>query len=200
MSFPINSTQFEGLFRDAPDYLSLVVKSHYSIDQHLILMLQDALPKADALELGRVSFLLKFDFAAGMGLLRSDLRPIFALINTVRNRVAHNPYVEFSPKESTEIKNVLLSRVSPVVPDDFRKVTEARNILETLFAVGFINLEVARERLIVRMAESRITNQMVHEALSNKRPVEEPDLSVRERFEKLLKRYLDEHYGRSVSA
>ena len=195
MTAPVSKgSQFEGLLKDAPDLLSLVVKAHYSIDQLLNVALLEALPKADAIELERVSFLLKIDFATGLGLLRSDLRPIFNLINTIRNRFAHNPYTEFSVKDSLDAKNVLLSRSARVVPDEFKDEQEPREVLETLFAVGFVNVVVAHERLCIRKAESHVANQMAVETLSGARALEGRELSIQERFEKRLKLYLEEHH------
>lgn len=187
-------SQFEGLLKDAPDLLSLVVKAHYSIDQLLNVALLEALPKADAIELERVAFLLKVDFATGLGILRTDLRPVFNLINTIRNRFAHNPYTEFSVKDGLDAKNVLLSRLAPVVPDEFGDEREPREVLETLFAVGFVNVVVAHERLCIRKAESHVANQMVVETLSGTRASERRELSTQERFERRLKLYLEEHH------
>jgi hypothetical protein len=187
-------SQFEGLLKDAPDLLSLVVKAHYSIDQLLNIALLEALPKADAIEIERVTFLLKVDFATGLGILRRDLRPVFNLINTIRNRFAHNPYTEFSVKDGLDAKNVLLSRSAPVVPDEFKDEQEPREVLETLFAVGFVNIVVAHERLCIRKAESHVANQMAVETLSGARASERRELSTQERFERRLKLYLEERH------
>lgn len=187
-------SQFEGLLKDAPDLLSLVVKAHYSIDQLLNIALLEALPKADAIEIERVTFLLKVDFATGLGILRRDLRPVFNLINTIRNRFAHNPYTEFSVKDGLDAKNVLLSRSAPVVPDEFKDEQEPREVLETLFAVGFVNIVVAHERLCIRKAESHVAKQMAVETLSGARASERRELSTQERFERRLKLYLEERH------
>ena len=185
---------FEGLLKDAPDLLSLVVKAHYSTDQLLNVTLLEALPKADAIELERVSFLMKVDFATGLSLLSSDLRPIFNLINTIRNRFAHNPYTEFSVKDSLDARNVLLSRSARIVPDEFKEEQEPREILETLFAVGFVNVVVAHEQLCIRKAESHVANQMAVETLSGARASKSREISVQQRFEKRLALYLEEHH------
>lgn len=187
-------SQFEGLLKDAPDLLSLVVKAHYSIDQLLNVALLEALPKADDIELERVSLLLKVDFATGLGILRADLRPLFNWINNIRNRFAHNPYTEFSVKDAIDAKNVLLSRSAPVVPDKFRDEHGPREVLETLFAVGFVNVVVAHERLCIRKAESHVANQMVVETLSGARASEDRGFSTQERFERRLKLYLEERH------
>lgn len=186
--------QFERLLNETPDLLSLVIKSHHSIDHLLNLVLLEALPKSDAIELERVSFLLKIDFATGLSLLRPDLRPVFNLINTIRNRFAHNPYSEFSVKDSLNAKNILLSSSTRVVPDEFKDKKEPREILETLFAVGFTNVVVAHEQLCIHKAESHIANQMAIETLSGARSSGDIALSVQERFEKRLKMYLEEHH------
>lgn len=185
---------FASLLRETPDLLSLIVKAHYSIDGLLDEVLKEALPNADAMEIERVSFLLKTDFLTGLGVLRSDLRPIFNLLNNIRNRFAHNPYAVFSDKDGRDARNILLSREQAVVPEKFRNEENPREILETLFYVGFINVVVAFERLCQYKAEMHVTNQLVDEYLSKVKTPEHDSLSVHERFEVRLRQYLDDRY------
>lgn len=189
-----DESQITTIFDESSDLLSLVVKSHYSIDELLNVLLVEALPNADAVELKRVSFLLKVDFAIGLGMLRPDLRPVFNKINTVRNSFAHNPYSEFSEKDASNTVNILLARDPKIVPDDFGCTSNPRDVLETLFAVGFINLSVAYERFCIRKSESRVANQMAMEVVAIGKRRESDRHSVQEEFEERLRSHLKKHY------
>lgn len=189
-----DESQITTVFDESSDLLSLVVKSHYSIDELLNVLLVEALPNADAVELKRVSFLLKVDFAIGLGVLRADLRPVFNKINAVRNSFAHNPYSEFSEKDASNTVNILLARDPKIVPDDFGCTANPRDVLETLFAVAFINLSVAYERFCIWKAESRVANQMAMEVIATGKRRENDRYSVREEFEERLRSHLNKHY------
>ncbi|MGO0790635.1 hypothetical protein ACTOWA_12290 [Herbaspirillum seropedicae] len=193
-AFIENQKKFNALLDGSPDLLSLVVKSHYSIDKLLDFVIFLRIPKADAIELRRVAFLLKVDLATGMGLFREDLRPIFNLINTLRNRFAHDPYSAFSDKDMQNAKNVLLSRKPMVVPESFKSETVSRIVLETLFVVGFLNAVAAYEIACRENAERRITNEMVIETLSNRSKGRKLGLSVKDEFSLRLREFMAEHH------
>lgn len=192
--FVENQQKFNALLDGSPDLLSLVVKSHYSIDKLLDFVVLLRIPKADAIEFRRVAFLLKVDLATGMGLFREDLRPIFNLINTVRNRFAHDPYASFSEKDMQNAKNVLWSRTPMVVPESFKGETDPRTVLETLFAVGFVNAVAAYEIACRHNAEVRITNEMAIETVSNRRQGREAGLSVKDEFRFRLREFMSKHH------
>jgi hypothetical protein len=193
-AFIENENKFMALLNCSTDYLSLAVKAHYSIDKLLNFIILQRIPNADAIEFERIAFLLKVDLATGLGLLREDLRPIFNLINSIRNRFAHNPYFVFSDKDIQDAKNVILSRNPTVTPASFKKECEPQTILETLFAVGFINATVAYDSVCRSNAATRVSNQMAAEAVSRGRERKESGLSVHDEFHTRLQEYLETHH------
>jgi hypothetical protein len=187
-------SHFTIIYEEESDLLSLVVKAHYSIDELLNIVLLEALPKADAVELKRVSFLLKVDFVIGLGILRSDLRPIFNKINAIRNSFAHNPYWEFSEKDALNTVNILAAPRPKVLPDDCECPLDPLKVLKTLLGVGFINLTVAYERYCVGKAKMQVVNQMATEVVANGKRRGRERHSVQEEFEERVRSYLNEHF------
>lgn len=189
-----HESHFRTVLEEESDLLSLVVKSHYSIDELLNVILVEVLPNADAVELKRISFLLKVDFVIGLGILRPDLRPIFNKINTLRNSFAHNPYWEFSDKDASNTENILSAPRPKVIPDDFEGRSNSQHVLKTLLGVGFINLTVAYERFCVGKAKARVVNEMATETVTVGGRRGRERYSVQEEFEERLRAYLSEHY------
>lgn len=188
------NADFHAMLSQSQDFLSLVVKSHYSIDQLLNSTLEEALTNAKSVELKRVSFLLKVDFIIGLGILRPALRPVFNAINSIRNIFAHDPYAEVSHESAQKILTTLRSIKPKVLPDDFCEPFRIRNVLETLFAVGFVSLNVAHKNLCVRKAESVVVSQMAVETVTQTVPSSAANISVEEEYRTRLRLYLSDHY------
>lgn len=185
---------FETMLAQCGDFLSLVIKAHHSIDQLLNTTLEESLPNATYVELKRVSFLLKVDFTIGLGILRPEFRPIYNSINSVRNTFAHDPYAEVSQENARKIISTLKSIRPQILPDGSCEPFEVRNVVETILAIGFINLQVAYEALCIRKAESLIAGQMASETLSKNGRPNRKNLSVKEDFQIRLESYLSERY------
>jgi len=185
---------FQAMLSQCGEFLSLVIKSHHSIDQLLNLTLEEALPRATSVELKRVSFLLKVDFTIGLGILRPEFRPIYNSINSVRNNFAHDPYAEISEDNARKTLSTLKGIRPKILPDEFCNPFEIRNVMETLFAIGFINLQVAYEALCVRKAESLIAGQMLTEALSENGRLNRAHVSAKEDFQIRIGSYLSQNY------
>lgn len=96
----LTEEEFWKTLETGSDILSVVMRSHHLIENVLNESLSEALPLSDALEIGCISFLLKADFLVAFGILRKDIRPVFACMNAIRNRFAHNPNSEFSAKDT----------------------------------------------------------------------------------------------------
>ncbi|MCF5071678.1 hypothetical protein GIW70_26295, partial [Pseudomonas syringae] len=138
---------FRTLIEGETDLLNLVVKLHFSIDKVLDKALFEALPMANAMELRRVSFLLKFDFLSALNVLNADVRKFFDYCNSIRNTFAHNPYATFQDKDVIKAKSLLLSHPRPVVPKAFKGEKGSVEVLKTLFSVCFLQVVVSYEVL-----------------------------------------------------
>lgn len=169
----ILEADFFNLLDGENDFLSLVVKSHYSIDKMLDLALFECLPQADALELKRVSMLLKVDFLTALGGLNLGTRKLFELANSFRNTFAHDPYATFNKKDEVKVGNALTSHKPPLVQENFKSEVSGMDVLKTLFAVCFLQAWVVFEKNCKRKVSNIVAAQLVREALGKnikKRP------------------------------
>jgi hypothetical protein len=175
--------EFMALVESETDLLNLVVKLHFSIDKVLDRALFEALPMASAIEVKRVSFLLKFDFLSALGILSLDLRKFFEFCNSIRNTFAHNPYANFQDKDVVKAKSLLLSHSSKVVPQTFKKEKDSVEVLKTLFSVCFLQVVVSYEGLCRNKVLNFITNEMAIEAAAGKGRRYQGAMSLHEEFE-----------------
>ncbi len=102
------SDDFMEMLKSCPDQLSKVIKGFYSLDILLNDVLSKKIPNSNALELDRVTFLLKFDITAGLGCVVNGMRPLFSNVNSIRNKFAHNPYTIYGVDEFNKTKKILL--------------------------------------------------------------------------------------------
>lgn len=174
---------FKALVEGETDLLNLVVKLHFAIDKILDKALFEALPMANAMELKRVSFLLKFDFLSALSVLSSDVRKIFDCCNSIRNTFAHNPYATFQDKDVDKAKSILLSHQRPLVPKSFGTEKDGVKVLKTLFTVCFLQVVVSYEKLCRQKVLNLITSEMTLEAATGKERKFLGEMSVHEEFE-----------------
>ncbi|QJP96543.1 hypothetical protein [Pseudomonas fluorescens] len=175
---------FKALVEGEADLLNLVVKFHFSIDKVLDRALYEALPMANAMELRRVSFLLKFDFLSALNVLSRDVRKFFDYCNSIRNTFAHNPYATFQDKDVVKAKGLLLSHPRPVVPKTFLGEKDSVEVLKTLFSVCFLQAVVAYEALCRQKVLNLITSEMTVEAATGKGRKFQGKMSVNAEFER----------------
>lgn len=95
--------EFKRLNDSTEEWLALVVQGHYAIDSALNRFLCGVMRNSNALELRRISFLLKVDILCAMGLLGGSERWVFEEVNSIRNKFAHNPYYVVAEKEKLRV-------------------------------------------------------------------------------------------------
>ena len=148
--------QFWSILKSPSDTLSLVIKAHHSIEAKVHELLGETLPRASKVELHRVSFLLKVDFLIGLGVLNPSLRHLYELVNTARNRFAHNPYAEFTEEDATKIKNAVRS-----VDKNYPCAGDANAILILLLHVVFDYSSRRYEQIIIHKLREEAMQEMM---------------------------------------
>lgn len=98
-----------GKHLNVPSDLEGTVRGHLYLENILIAFLQHALEKPELLDVERVPFNLKVEFAAALGLMPTHLIPILKKINTIRNHLSHN--LKYSIPD--QAKNDLLNMFRP---------------------------------------------------------------------------------------
>jgi hypothetical protein len=86
--------------------LTVVVKGHQCIESLLNLAISEVLAQPHAIEVKRLPFVLKVDLAVALGVIPSEHRGSYIVLNSTRNRFAHNPTARLS---ATDVRNMLNS-------------------------------------------------------------------------------------------
>lgn len=81
------------------DYLNVVLRSHLFIEAMIIEMIEDKLINPGALELNKISFPLKLQLCASLGLLALEDLPPYKKLNKLRNDTAHKLNFEIEDKD-----------------------------------------------------------------------------------------------------
>jgi hypothetical protein len=157
------------------DTLSLVIKAHHSIEVKIQEAFSHVLPRSNKLEVERVGFLLKVDFLIGLGVLEPSVRHLYELVNTVRNRFAHNPYAEFTESDATKVKNAVHS-----VDKNYPCNGDAKAILILLFHVVFDYTTRCVEQRVIDALQSEAMNEMMKERPETPGLPPIPDAMLRE--------------------
>jgi hypothetical protein len=172
--------------------LILVIKGHHALDIMLDELLRLKMHRADALEIQRISFLLKVDLLVGLGAILQPQREFFKRVNAVRNCFAHDPHAKLDAQAAKHIQSDLIAQ--KLISADFAEIGDELEIYKTLFAVCVINLIVAMERLQVMSVECEVVNQIAGEVLRKEKRLEEAGLDVHERFRRRVQSLLAQRH------
>lgn len=143
--------------------LIVIIKCHYSIDKILEVALNEVLPQADAIELKRISLLLKVDFLTALGGLNPQTRKLFEIANSIRNKFAHDPFAQITESDTKKTHQALVNHSPPLVPKEFTKEESPPVILRTLFSVCFLQAAVAYENSCKKKIEYEVSTEMARE-------------------------------------
>ncbi len=148
--------QFWAILKSPSDTLSLVIKAHHSIEAKIHELLEETLPRANKVELHRVGFLLKVDFLIGLGALNPSRRHLYELVNTVRNRFAHNPYAKFTEEDASKVKNAVRS-----INKDYPCEGDANAMLILLLHVVFDYSSRMHKQIIIQKLREESLQEMM---------------------------------------
>jgi hypothetical protein len=179
--FPTNSEVYE--FINSDDLFVLSIKGHQAIETALNFTISEGFVQPHVLEVKKINFMLKVDLAVAMGILDSNLRPIFEKINSIRNRFAHQRKSTVEEKEGKDLFNLL--------PAEFRKVVgitkfeNSKNVLSYTIAGLFMSVKVSVARQRDEKAYEEVLHEMVVETIgtpkSNSKHLSDVNSELRER-------------------
>lgn len=109
----VDLNSFVTFIENEPGALGLFLKGHHGVENLLNASLIEALPESDAIELSRITFLLKVDLLIALGLISRIQRPLFNRLNNYRNKFAHNPHFQIDDTYSEETSKLIHS-LAPV--------------------------------------------------------------------------------------
>jgi hypothetical protein len=154
----LTTEEFSMMIQGASDTLSLVVRAHHSIETRIQETLEHELPRANALELRRVAFLLKVDFLIALEIFHPKFRPLFEQVNTIRNRFAHDPYSTWEPADGAKVKSSIKA-IDPTYPCEGYDGDSLKVLLHVVF-------DYATRKYNDRIAE-RLRAQTLHEMMTD---------------------------------
>ena len=146
------------MIQGASDALSLVVRAHHSIETRIQEALEHELPRANAVELRRVAFLLKVDFLVAFGIFHPKFRTLFEQVNTVRNRFAHDPYATWEPTDGAKVRNSIKA-IDPNYPCESYDGDSLKVLLHVVF-------DYVTRKYNDRIAE-RLRSEALHEMMTD---------------------------------
>jgi hypothetical protein len=181
--------QFEAEMEAACDELSLVIKGFHAIEKRIEAALLNALSVPDALELRRVSLLLKVDILVALGFLQQQQRPLFDRTNAVRNTYAHNPHKAFSDQDFAELLGSLRAHVPGFRAE---QVTTPIDSLKYLFTVTYFYSYFALEQAVAARAGGYVAGLYVAE-LRKEKASQRMFSEMHEEVEQKLRAFLEEN-------
>jgi hypothetical protein len=148
---------------DAP--LEIVLRGHLWVESSLIRLIEEVVPRPEAIDLARFSFPQKMSLGVALGLVRSEYASAYLKLNALRNRVAHDLFSAITKEEQDELLQALgppLRQVSGV-DDDERKDEAFPDPLRAAIATLFLELEGVRDSVIKQREEMAALHKRVQE-------------------------------------
>lgn len=155
-------------FRDAvdsKDILNLVIRAHGEIDIAIRIAVAEALAEPHEVELERLTFPLKVDFAIALGVIHSRIRPLLLKLNRVRNSFAHDSRANVSESDRMEVLGTLAPELRQGVEKHIQNANGTKEILRIAFVIGFFECKGAVERVRERKRRQKIWMQDVESFL-----------------------------------
>jgi hypothetical protein len=91
----------------AEDTLGVVIRGHLYVESRLMELIESALPDPGAIDLTRLSFLIKLDLCVALELLTESQKRAYGALNAMRNQMAHNADIQLQPADEARIYKVL---------------------------------------------------------------------------------------------
>ena len=187
--------RFEKLVSDAPNHLTLMIRSHHAIENEVHGALEQLLSHSKRLDLRKIPFLTKIDLLISLRVLPSHSYPFLAEVNRLRNRFAHDPNASFTEEDGQKLKNVYTSIEKELIPADWVWTSVVRNVC-LLLQSAFLFVRSAYELTVRQSARSFAISQMLRTefpevAEKRLKPVKG---SLTEKREAFARAYLRDHH------
>lgn len=92
---------------NSQNYLDVVLRGHLFIESKIVEMIQGKLTNPSVLEFGKISFPLKLQLGAALGLLELEDLPAYKKINRLRNETAHKLTFEVTDEKIQDLISTL---------------------------------------------------------------------------------------------
>ncbi|HJP97886.1 MAG TPA: hypothetical protein VJ862_04910 [Rhodanobacteraceae bacterium] len=188
----LNDDEFYRWLQKRRQSVVLAIKAHFFIDSLMAGFLTVVMPRADALEIDRLSFLLKFDLISGMGLIAKEFRPLFEQINRIRNKFAHDPNYKFRAQDRDAFIQVMFSFPVRIVPEHIKKEKSCLESFRTLCLLAHVHMMLAIERMYRQRLGMAISLKVLEDAKTGKRGSMRPGGTTPSQYAKWLENWMVE--------
>jgi hypothetical protein len=89
------------------DPLSLVIRGHIYIESALIKLMEQGVPRPEAIDFARLNFPTKINLAVALGLLSEEEKPGYLALNKLRNKLAHDVEIEVGSDDEDALLRAL---------------------------------------------------------------------------------------------
>ncbi len=185
---PTSSEEFLAI-ANSTDLLNLVIRGHQAIESVLNAVIAESLQTPHALEIERLSFVLKVDLGVAMGIITPDSRPSLLKLNGVRNRFAHRSNASLDQKVAADLYTTLSASQRFAAGKDIGPTSDPFEVLRHVMAVLFVEAENTLDKLRDGKLEIQIWHEMAQDVLK-KSPVQRPDSPYQRRVAEDFQRRL----------
>jgi hypothetical protein len=159
---------------DTPDAGNAVLRGHLYFEHIIMQAITEALSEPSQLDLRRLSFPSKLDLALALGLLPPSYRGIAAMLNELRNKVAHRLDFEFTQEHSNMAWSALPDEVRTTLVEFAAERQKDFGPDIKLILVGVIMMaENYRIAAAQTRAQAKVGEMHVKEAVELARPAME---------------------------
>jgi hypothetical protein len=182
----------------APNFLTLVIQGHFTVERFLVAAIEDRLHAAPDLDMERLPFSIKAELGGALSCVSADSLPLFRVFNKIRNRFAHNPFTTFSDRDASDMKNCFSTFQKKVVEHSHKKVLRDFSEVETLHWSTIAMCSELRHSMMRKLREKishELSKKEVEETLEEVRkqfPVDEWNKEFEEKINREAKRFIGE--------
>ena len=148
---------------NSDDLFIVAVKGHQFIDDILGGIISQFLYDSHALELKRLSVLLKVDLCIALGQFPKEIRSRFEKLNGIRNKFAHNRKATLESSKAKELFEMLPKRVQEYGLRRSGNSIDSLAMLQVAIAATIISLHKTLIAIRERKLRTRVAWQMVEE-------------------------------------
>lgn len=167
-----------------PDPVVISIRGQIAIESALTEVISHGLPEPHHLEVTRLTYPLKVDLAVALRGLRSESRPLFLKLNSIRNKFAHSPAATFEDVVTQEIKSCMATHQREMVGEHFLSADTPKDALIIGTVAAFYEARSAAEGLRKKRVHIEAWHEEVRDLIDSIGPVANPD--VKSEFSKRL--------------
>ena len=150
------------------EQMVLVIRAHLIAERTVYKILTEALVLPNAIDLDRLTLLVKVRLAVAMGLVPEMAIPCLTVLNSIRNKFAHNADYRFSDKDKGELLSAMPAHAAQVALEESEDVVYTRESIpiERVLKVLVALVEAFRRRARNARADREAAAKLLQEEVA----------------------------------